>query len=365
MAKKLPTTWKIDPHTRAKHAILRRYLDAWLPIMTRWNGRVIFIDGFAGPGRYAGGEDGSPIIALKAASEQRHATPANLDFVFIENDHLRKQHLEQEIAALALPANITVHVEQGTWDATMTQMLDELRKSGGQIAPTFAFVDPFGWSHTPFATIKRLMANERCEVLINLMYEEINRFLSHPAHSTTWDKLFGTPGWRKALALKDPAQRRQLIYGLYERQLRQDANVRFVRSFEMRNDRDITDYFLFFATNSPKGLCKMKESMWRVSKSGGFMFSDATVPSQPVLFELEPAYHILRDQITSKYSGQTVTVEEVERFIIEESAFLPTHYKRQVLAKLETSTPPQITVLNPPTTRRRGTFPTGTRIRFA
>jgi hypothetical protein len=95
------------------------------------------------------------------------------------------------------------------------------------------------------------------------------------------------------------------------------------------------------------------------------MFSDATVSSQPVLFELEPDFHILRDQITSKFSGQSVTVEVVERFVVEETAFLPTHYKRQVLAKLEASTPPQITVLNAPTTRRRGTFPTGTRIRFA
>ena len=29
--------WAMDDHTRAKHEILRRYLDAWLPIMTTYN----------------------------------------------------------------------------------------------------------------------------------------------------------------------------------------------------------------------------------------------------------------------------------------------------------------------------------------
>src|SRR5437868_3544213 len=60
------TLWPLEPHTLGKHLVLRAYLDAWLPIMARWNGRILFIDGFAGPGEYSTGEDGSPIIALKA-----------------------------------------------------------------------------------------------------------------------------------------------------------------------------------------------------------------------------------------------------------------------------------------------------------
>ena len=61
------TVWPLDPHTAAKHAILRRYLDAWIPIMSRYHGRVLYIDGFAGPGIYEHGEPGSPLIALDAA----------------------------------------------------------------------------------------------------------------------------------------------------------------------------------------------------------------------------------------------------------------------------------------------------------
>ena len=50
MAKPVETVWSIEEHTKAKHRILRGYLDAWLPIMSAHNGRLAYIDGFAGPG---------------------------------------------------------------------------------------------------------------------------------------------------------------------------------------------------------------------------------------------------------------------------------------------------------------------------
>ena len=46
MSKNNSTIWEIEPHTEAKHEILEKYLNAWLPIMTRWNGRILYIDGF-------------------------------------------------------------------------------------------------------------------------------------------------------------------------------------------------------------------------------------------------------------------------------------------------------------------------------
>ena len=60
------TKWPLKPHTLGKHMVLENYMQAWLPIMTRWNGRVLFIDAFAGPGEYERGERGSPVIALDA-----------------------------------------------------------------------------------------------------------------------------------------------------------------------------------------------------------------------------------------------------------------------------------------------------------
>lgn len=48
------------------------------------NPRILYIDGFAGPGRYKNGEDGSPIYALKIACDlyENHKDKLeNKDFV--------------------------------------------------------------------------------------------------------------------------------------------------------------------------------------------------------------------------------------------------------------------------------------------
>jgi len=63
--------WKKDPHTEAKHLILDGYLKAWFPILGSSNKKIIYLDGFAGPGEYDDGEDGSPIIAQKIAKDHK------------------------------------------------------------------------------------------------------------------------------------------------------------------------------------------------------------------------------------------------------------------------------------------------------
>jgi three-Cys-motif partner protein len=108
------TIWELEPHTSAKHEILRRYLQAWAPILSHGKfPHLVIVDGFAGPGRYSKGEEGSPIIAVKAVIEQPRPISARVDFHFIELDKRRAEHLAGEIAALKLPANVTTKIHGG------------------------------------------------------------------------------------------------------------------------------------------------------------------------------------------------------------------------------------------------------------
>ncbi|NKV10957.1 three-Cys-motif partner protein TcmP [Rhodococcus hoagii] len=79
------TVWSIEPHTVAKHELLKRYLDAWFPILSSWNERVLFIDGFAGPGHYESGEPGSPRVAVESAL-RRQSMLANSRVMFLFNE---------------------------------------------------------------------------------------------------------------------------------------------------------------------------------------------------------------------------------------------------------------------------------------
>ena len=161
MAVPKDTLWPIEPHTAAKHQILRKYLDAWLPILGTYNKRVIYLDGFAGPGRYTGGEPGSPIIALEAALTHQAKLPGELVFLLIENRPDRADHLDAEIAKLQLTSSFKVQVERGTFADKLGKTLDSLDSDGSPIAPTFALIDPFGFSGIPYALIQRLLVQEQ------------------------------------------------------------------------------------------------------------------------------------------------------------------------------------------------------------
>jgi three-Cys-motif partner protein len=338
MAAPKTTTWKLDPHTRAKQEIHRRYLEVWVPILS-FGGfpTIAYVDGFAGPGVYSGGEDGSPIIALKAALQHQARIKAKVLFLFIEKEKDRAEKLQQLVTGLGLPTNFHVRVVGGRTfeDGFREHLLDFYKKRQKQLPPTFAFIDPFGWTGVPFALVKEILSNPSCEVLINFMFEEINRFIEHPDQGHNFDTLFGSEEWRKVTTIREKRARREFLHGLYLNQLRRVAGAKYVRSFEMRNDKDVTDYFLFFATNSPKGMAKMKEAMWKVDQSGEFRFSDATNPSQELLFSRAPNFEELRRAIVARFAGKDATVAEIEDFVLAETAYRETHYKKQVLAVLE------------------------------
>lgn len=356
--------WKLEPHTVAKHEILRRYLNAWLPILASGHRRLVYIDGFAGPGRYEDGEPGSPMVALRAILGHQHRIKAELVCVFIEEDASRKSNLEQEIAGLPLPSNVTYRVILGKFDSTITGLLDELDGSGGNLAPTFAFIDPFGWSQTPLSLVRRLLSKPRCEVLITFIYEELNRFASVPLPNDGRDDLFRTSRWREVLQLPTPGSRRDFLRDLYEHQLREVAGAKYVKSFEMINRHNATDLLLFFATNNQLGLSKMKEAMWQVDPTGTYRFSDVTNRNQPMLFDAVPDFALLRSLIHSHFRGQTVSIEDITDFVLEETPFLVTHFKRRVLGVMEGESPPALRVVKGSANRKRGGYPPGTVVQF-
>ena len=358
MAAPRTTVWDLDPHTRAKHEILKRYLQAWTPILTQGGFReLLYVDGFAGPGRYSRGEDGSPVIALRSALGHHARIAATVRFLFIEKDEERARILQEIVDDTSLPDNFRVEVRGGqTFEAAFGPILQSYRGRGGPPPPTFAFIDPFGWSGVPFSIVREIMGHRSCEVLVNFMYEEVNRFIGHPDQGRNFDDFFGTREWRDGVELRNPLDRNRFLHNLYVRQLREAAGAQHVRSFEMRNERDRVDYYLFYATNSLRGLAKMKEAMWKVDESGEFRFSDATDPNQAVLFEPRPRYELLRNQILARFGGRDATVEEIETFVVAETAFRETHYKRHVLRPLEVADPPAIEVIHAPVGRRRGTY---------
>lgn len=364
MAKKLDTVWDIEEHTKAKHEILRRYLEAWLPIMSKANGRLIYIDGFSGPGVYTNGEPGSPIIALKAFLEHsyRQEIKAELIYVFIDEDPKRTAELEKQIEALGpLPTNVKVSVRTGAYEHIFSQVLDSLEQEGKELAPTFAFIDPFGYSQASMRLSGRFLQFSRCEALVYVPIRFIDRFVSLDSQDSALTTLFGTEEWKAARALKGDARRR-FLHDLFFQQMKRECGLDYVRSFEIVAATPNSGYHLFFGTKHPLGLRRMKEAMWKLDPENGQKFRDSTSEKQQPLFQPEVDTKPLRDAMIERFGDQPVSIQELDNFALIETPYLPSHIRTRTLKPLEKDG--RLIIVSAKPDRRRFTYPTGTVIRF-
>jgi len=353
------TLWHLEPHSQAKHRILRGYVNAWLPIMTRYNTRVLLIDAFAGPGRYLGGEPGSPLILLDCYLRHTYRSKMTSEIVyfFIEERPDRVEHLRSEIAGLDIPKNVKVNVEEGRYEDIFRRGLDELQAAGKSIAPTFAFVDPFGYAAASMDLTGRFMQFERCEALIYMPLPFVSRFIGREGQDRAMTSLFGTNEWRSAIPL-DGDERRQFLHDLFRDQLQKNGS-RFVRSFEIESAQG-NGYDLFYATSHKLGLERMKETMWSLDPAEGGRFRDTTHRDQLVLFQPEPDFARLREQVLGAFKQRDFTIEEALDFVLFDTLFAPSQLRRAVLVPAEVEG--RLEVLTP--RRRRRTYPAGTRLRF-
>ncbi|MBU1159524.1 MAG: three-Cys-motif partner protein TcmP [Candidatus Thermoplasmatota archaeon] len=334
----------MQPHTEAKHAILKSYLGAWFPILSRAKTkRILYIDAFAGPGRYKGDEQGSPIIALEVARDHILNLPCEIVFWFIESRSDRYDNLVSEIGQIqhTLPKNLKILHECCEFDESVTRALDGIENSEKALAPALVFIDPFGFSDTPMSTIQRIMSNKKSEVLITFMTRDIDRFKSRPELASTFDRLFGTDEWSKAFDMHNQSGRIDFLRELYRTQLEKVAGVKYARAFDMLDQNDSPIYSLFHGTNSVKGLLEMKTAFWKIDETGSYRFSDRTIKGQSRLFgsDLAP----LKTVLTTQLNNGMHLIDELDRFVVVETPYLPKHLNC-VLRELEGSNPPGIKV---------------------
>jgi len=124
---------------KLKHALLRKYLPPFISKVgsTARGGRVTIVDGFAGPGRYADGSEGSPLILRGLAAAPPGGGTRKVDVVLVES--MRNHH---EPLCAVLNEVPTPGVRPPIL-GSMNDHIDEIIEiADGQ--PLFAFLDPYG-----------------------------------------------------------------------------------------------------------------------------------------------------------------------------------------------------------------------------
>jgi hypothetical protein len=174
-------------------------------------------------------------------------------------------------------------VEHGEFGETFGELVSV--EDGKGLVPTFAFIDPFGYTQAKMSLSGKLLEFARSEALFFLSLTDICRFLSKQDQEPGLDSLFGSPRWREAIAMEGRA-RNDFLTDLFEEQLRAQGQVAHVRSFEIRTAKG-RDTRLAFATGHDTGLDAMKNAMWAVDPVEGRRFVAKTESGQEVLLTAE------------------------------------------------------------------------------
>ncbi|MFC3284447.1 three-Cys-motif partner protein TcmP [Litchfieldella rifensis] len=320
-----------------KHLVLKSYLNAWLPILSRWHGRLLIIDGFAGPGEYNNGHVGSPIIALDAALQHRHQAVRDQEivFYFVESNKKRMEHLKALVDEKypSLPKNFIVRYASATFDGAMSELLGYVEEQNRQLAPCFAMIDPFGVSDTPMSLIHRILKNPKAEIYISVMYEFINRFLGSREFRPHLDNLFGSNDWCRVQSISDRSERKEFLYGLYKEKLKESRATNAVHFELYKGYRHV--YSIFFATQSWVGADKMKAAIWSIAPSGDFVFRGSANDEFDIA---SPDFNPLINAISEEFANRWVTPKQIAQFVgSDRTIYHSSQFKKNALKPLEKS----------------------------
>ncbi len=314
------------PVQRAKHDLLHRYLNAWFPILGRSSGRVVYVDSHAGRGRHAGGEAGSPLVALETLLGHAHLpsilSQCEVVFWFMEQNPNHVGHLREELAQLGpLPQGVTADVVAGDYENTIGNVLATFEADSQNMAPSFFFIDPYGFKLS-MDFMNRILAQPRSELMITFMFRGIDMALKQESCSGLLDSVFGTSDWRRLRTIDDVDERYPATVRLYTSAL----SAKYCSVMEMRGVNTAVKYALIHATNHRRGREKMKEAMWKVTE-GTYQIYQSHDPDQMTLLEAEPDLSELRRTVQSAFGSKTVKYVDLEEWV-RDTSWRCTHLRR-------------------------------------
>src|SRR6266481_10033352 len=136
--------------------------------------------------------EGSPIIAVREAAKiVQGGAVRNLLLYLVEDRPEQVERLTIRLNGLKpYPGNLEVKVRCADSHSFVPALLPQL----GSGVPAFFFIDPYGHP-LPLPVIRTMLRRQRTEVLINLMWFQINRDLNNPKVEPRLNDLFGDNDW--------------------------------------------------------------------------------------------------------------------------------------------------------------------------
>lgn len=182
---------EISEQSQVKTAIVSKYFWAWakviMSVVKKTDGKIAYIDLFAGPGRYDDGTQSTPLLILDHAikdSDMRNM----LVTIFNDKNVNHSKTLEQAISVLPGVATLKHKPIVSNYEVG-----EEIVKSfeSMKLIPTLFFVDPWGYKGLSLRLVNSVLKDWGCDCIFFFNYNRINMGLNNPYVEEHMNALFG------------------------------------------------------------------------------------------------------------------------------------------------------------------------------
>jgi three-Cys-motif partner protein len=273
-----------------KHTLLDKYVPQFAGMTgSRSTARkVVFLDGYAGRGRYGDGRPASAELVLRMAQNQGNAGTVAWTCFFVEVD-------DDDAALLA--AVVDEYARQGVHatahHGSVLDVLDDVVQAALG-CPLFVFLDPCGLG-IPYDRLTALLRQERraqwppTEVLLNFSLEAVRRISGHvgsergsEATRARLDQTLGGNWWRSEFSDEGVTdQAVETVVRRFVNQLAHDTGMHILSVPVRRAPRQKPVYHLVFGTRAQHGLWAFGDSTAQATEAWWATLEERTIEQEP------------------------------------------------------------------------------------
>lgn len=300
-------------HSKIKIEIVSKFFGAWVAILAQRNTKLLYIDLFAGKGRY---DDGYPSTCIRViqhclANELfRERVQVILNDADVQTAAELKRNVDCEQAEKALrfpPIVSSAKID----DSIKSQF------SSGTLPPAFLFVDPFG-SGVSMDLLKTIIRNPGTDAVLFFNYNFTNRFIDGENGEKLFAHIFGPQHLKSTLeeltVSRNPRDRERVIMNGFANALWKELRAYSV-PFRIGTDEDTT-YYLIGLSKHKRGYAIVKDIMAKRSviqpQGVPMMEFNERLFQKKTLTELllKPLDELIKD-LPIYFQGRTVTPEDM------------------------------------------------------
>ena len=345
-----------------KHGILKRYPVVFASKTGR-SRRVVFLDGYAGRGRYEDGAPGSPVLLAATAKRMNFR---NISGIYVERRPADFKNLQKAIASLIRPVD---QLLPGNLEDHLPQILESARG-----AALFAFLDPFGTALARDQLVGQLLGRSKSEgpteVLLHISISTVARIggllrsrkkqggkFSEQDRKTIEhaDKFLGGTWWHEHFEpVGDEADPRASEAALrvaaeYQQQIRVETGCRSVSIPIQHRPNQLPKYLLVLFTWHRDGMWHFADAVGKAGREWEGSWREAEAqkarkradrrnPNELTMFDLDEVLPAIEEFDCEEYERQhrteweSIIADNVERLLHAEGPFVPVERLDRVYA---------------------------------